>query len=421
MVAFLPVQDRPDVGDAGVLLIGEKGAVLDRWTSYRWTSDFLEVCDDFEFTLEADTVPRMFLDLLTPGTKCALQIGRALQATGYIDEVVFRNARSGGTELHVRGRDALAPVVDGCIDPTMSFSKDATLERFLTTIFVDTFGFSLIVDDNAANRGVLKGVRGTKTTKKGKPLKSFALHQLKPYPSEGAFAFAARVAQRHGIWLWASADGSSVIAAQPDFEQDASYRLTRTLDGANTVIDGGVSRNGRDQPSAIIATGFGGGGNFEHTNLKAAMVNELTGLDDDGFPIPFVQAALNRHKSARLVNDTAQGTGLYGNFSKSMRMARSMPRVLYLHDDESKTPEQLEAYVRREMSLRQRHAVVGEYTVAGHAQNGAAWSVDTIVDVDDERAHFSGPMWILRRTFEKSRSVGTMTHLTTILPGTLTF
>ncbi len=104
-------------------------------------------------------------------------------------------------------------------------------------------------------------------------------------------------------------------------------------------------------------------------------------------------------------------------------------RGLFLHDQDAKSQAQLDNYVRLHMSLAQERMWVGEYHMAGHTYfDGNAnipWTVNTIVDVDDEDSgppgsnqSFTNPMWIKGRTFEKSRA-GTFTKIRCILPGTI--
>lgn len=415
-------QNRPDSGDEVVLELPEAGLTLDTWTSYRFDSDFLEPSDGFDFQLAMDHVPSELQKALQPGAVVTLKVNGDLQATGYVDEVTYSNARGAGTELHIAGRDALAPVVDSCLDPRLHFSESLSLGELLAKIFIETYGFYFIDPSNDENRDVLTGTgvlqnqtRGVRTSKKkGKVSLRTALHRCQPYPHEGAFAFAARVAQLHGIWLWPTADGHGVIAGQPDFSQAPSFHLTRTEDGVNNILEGRVTRNGRDQPSIIVATGFGGGADFAHTTLKSKCINEITGLGDDDLPTDAVSKVFSAYDDAPQILATAHP-------DRSNRFARNMARPMFLHSDEAKTQDQLDLFVLREMALRQRHAITAEYTVKGHTQNGKPWAVDTIVDVQDDRCNLHGPMWVGRRTFTKSRSQGTQTRLSLILPHTMSF
>ena len=91
-------------------------------------------------------------------------------------------------------------------------------------------------------------------------------------------------------------------------------------------------------------------------------------------------------------------------------------RVMYLHDDESKTQDELNNFVYRQMALQMQHGLRAHYTVYGHGQifgdgGFTPWAVNTVVDVNDEVGGIAEPMWVLSRTFNKSRRSGTTTDL----------
>jgi prophage tail gpP-like protein len=58
-------------------------------------------------------------------------------------------------------------------------------------------------------------------------------------------------------------------------------------------------------------------------------------------------------------------------------------------------------------------------TVYGHTQDGHPFAVDTLIDVDDDVLGLHEPMWVMERTYTKSRSAGTTTTLTLIRRYTL--
>jgi len=77
--------------------------------------------------------------------------------------------------------------------------------------------------------------------------------------------------------------------------------------------------------------------------------------------------------------------------------------------------------VKREMSLLMHRSLVAHYTVVGHLQDDVAWTVDTVVDVDDDIAGLKERMYVLARTFHKSRQSGTTTDLELVRLGTVQF
>jgi prophage tail gpP-like protein len=78
------------------------------------------------------------------------------------------------------------------------------------------------------------------------------------------------------------------------------------------------------------------------------------------------------------------------------------------------------------MSLRVRRYLSVTYTLEGHGQRlndgtFVPYAVDSIVRVIDEPGGLNALLWVIGRTFEKSRSGGTTTRLELIIPGSLQF
>lgn len=391
---------------------------IETWTRYEFDSHFLTPSDSFHFTIGSDKLQDEVRTMLRPGVEIALYVDGHIQATGYIDSVESANGREGGTEINISGRDKLSLMVDSNIDPRLKFPPGTSLSKIITDIAAE-YGFPNVETSNEVNRDARLGKRGLKTTKKGTPLKSVVGHQLQPYPTEGAYAFLSRVTQRHGLWVWPSADGQTLIVSKPHFANEAPERyclVRNSRDGAvNNVLHGSVTLDFSDQPSVIMADGFAPGApGYGHSKIKAHMFNPFTSYDDKGNVSPEVFALTRRHPESQEVLDLAPKYGT--------RFTTNRARPVFLHDDESKTREDLEKFVRRQMSLHMRKAVTATYTVAGHlAPNGEVWSVDTTVNVADDFGDLHQPMYIVGRTFHKSRSGGTTTTLKLIHPFSLVF
>lgn len=419
--------------DECALRIEDLNAEIVNWTSYTFHTDFLTPTDAFSFTIGDPQLPQGLSGKIVTGQRVTLLINGRPTCTGYIDEWSGDNSRGGGSTLTLTGRDVLGDAVDSCIDPTLRFSEKQTLEDVLREVFTP-FGLTTFTADNAANRDLITGnkygikVNKTSYTKKGqvtkasgKPVKSFLQHLAKPYQHEGAYEFAERVAKRSGLHLWASADGDSVIAGQPDFDQEPRFELLRKrgreAGSDNNIVGGAVTKSRLNQPSVIVATGCGGGGEFGRGRYKVAMVNELIALDAGANLIPDVTRVLEKHKDAyRISLDD-----LPGKASPLALNPYPRCRPLYLHDDVSQDLEQLKNYVKREMAVRQQSSLAVTYEVAGHTQNGQTWAVDTVVGVGDDVGDIHEELWIKGVTFTKSRSSGTRTSLTLIRPWTMTF
>jgi prophage tail gpP-like protein len=415
-VPFLAHESDPE-RETIALRLGKSGLELRTWTAYSFGSDFLQPSDGWEFTVPEeglDDRTRTALGMVGPiralGGEVSLAINGNVQSTGYIESIGVTASRSSGAEWTISGKDRLGQAIDSHVDPTLQFKAGVTLAELLKALFTP-FGWKADDDfeiDNTANRNAKTGIRGVPFTKGGKkkgprPLKSFVLHQLKPQGHEGVFAFAARVAERHGLWIRSSADGRKLIVGKPEFDQAPAYALRRARDGQGTnIIAGSVHFDMADQPTVIVADGFGGGGEFGASRLRAIASNPAFYTTD-------VVEALKpyaKYKDAHRIDDF-----------RAVKTPYALPRCrpLYLHDNESQTQEQLDAFVHREMSLRLRKSLTCDYVVEGHGQlrDGVftPWDIDTTVDVDDDLAGLHERMYVLGRRFEKSRGSGTTTRL----------
>lgn len=394
----------------------DAGIDLTRWTSYSVASNFLTPTDGWSCTVGDGNLEDAQRDAIVPGARVRLYVDNFILSDGYIDSVSVDADRGSGVQYSIEGRDRMGYAVDAIADPRTIYKKGATLAEVLKQIFAP-FGWSedsQFKIDNDANRDAKTGgIRGVPMTKGGKrkgpkPLKSFVLHQLKPHNHEGLFAFASRITQRFGLYIWCSADGNSIIIGRPDFSQPPRYQIRRTRSGDTNVLSGTVKFDATDQPSVIIADGFSGGGEFGKGRIKSYCVNPYFGVDEDGFILDEITKVLSKYPEA------AQVTMTVPSLFKRRGVNRHL-RPMFLHDDESKTQEQLDNFVRREMSLLMRKSMTAKYKVEGHGQTidgvFVPWDVDTVVEVHDEPAQVHERMYVLSRRFEKSRSGGTHTSL----------
>ncbi len=418
----MPVPYSPDDPDSQSvkLTFVDDGVKVDTWLDYEFGSDFLTPSDSFSFRLSAGEggLPDELRNAMKLGARVRLNLESSLLADGRVDSVEISADRGAGLVYAVHGRDRLGQTLDAVTDPTFHLKSGGTLADLVKRVFAP-YGWSgdeHFEIDNAANRDARKGNRGIRTrsaktsTKISKrKLSSFVLHQTKPYNHESVFHFASRVAQRHGLWIWASADGEKLILSKPDFDQEPDFILHRGRDGLGNILSGTVSYNLTDQPTILVADGFsvGGRGEFGKGRTKAYIINPLLGLTDAAEPTDEVKALLKKHPGA--VENTLASA------SFPFRSAGIPFRPMFLHDDESKTQDQLNAYVKREMSLLYRKALTASYVVEGHGQtiedSFVTWAPDTVVDVMDELGELRERMYVLGVHFSKSRGSGTTTKL----------
>jgi prophage tail gpP-like protein len=410
--------------DQITLLLVDSGLQIKQWVEYGFNSNFLTPTDGWSLTVGGEIVSKDLERELVPGARVSLSLNGLDQCSGYVDGVEISADRDSGLVYRFEGRDSLSPIIDGHIDPRTHFKESQSLEELFRTIF-EPFGFKNFVIDNDAHRSLRTGLRTGRPGKGkrgGRAIAQRKLRQLRPQMHEGAFAFAARVAQRHGLWIWSSPDGQTIILGEPDFDQEPSYKLRRNRGGTN-ILGGHIKLDTAEQPTIVLADGFSGGGEFGKSRIRAKCVHPILGYDASGTMLPHVKAIYDKHAEA--VEIKLPSVDTKNTLYRKARSNRIQSRPLYLHDDESKTLEQLTMYVQREMALRLQKSAAVSYTVEGHAwTDGGAyvpWAPDTIVDVDDDVFGIKGRMYVLGRTFRKSRNGGTTTQLDLILPGSLKF
>ncbi len=416
--------------EGDVVTLRVNGVELNRWTQYSFNSNFETPTDAWSFTIADDEMTDSIVRAIYPGARVELSVNGLVQGHGFIDEIAATAERNSGTEWKISGRDTLSPVVDSHIDPRVQFKPGDTLEDIIERAF-DGFGFEDFYFDNEANRAVMLGKsKPSKATKPGKKKGRGGkkTNPLRPNQHEGCFAFAARIAERHGLWIWATADGTGIVVDQPEYGQAPSHRLFRNSRDSN-ILTGGPTYSVKDQPSVIVADGVGGGGEGQHSKLRVLCANPITGINPDGTPTALVQSIKLQNADAKEVFfDTS--TLARDRFSLQdpnvRQVAVAAGRPLYMHDESSRTIEELEAYVRREMSAKLRHYLTVPYHVEGHGLYDEAgtftpFAVDTIVEVDDQATGFRGALWCIGRTFTKSRGGGTETSLDLIMPGALQY
>ena len=403
------------------------GAVFQNFLAYELSEHYLIPTTAFWFELDEDELSAGEKSVLVPGMGVSVAINGQLQTVGYIDEVVVQCSRSGGTIWHMACRDWVSCIVDAHVDPKTQFSTTQTLQQLITQA-LSTFGSFpgantnstptqgggtvpiQLITSSAANNNVITGAtRGTKTNLNGTILKKVLTHQVKPYQHEGTWAFCSRLSQRFGLWMRPTSDGTSVIVSTPDFTQDPSYTLQRTLSNTsnNNIIEGGIKQSRLNQPSMILAAGFGGGGVFANSQLRAAIVNPVM--------LTTVAITLTNYPNVTVVPTPVLTPATYN------QMVDINPRPLYLYDPESHNQGELESFLIRELSLRMREALVGTYKIEGHTLGNSVVAIDTIIQVEDDRSAWSGPLWIQDKTFSKKRGGGTTSTVTLIRPGTLAF
>ncbi len=409
------------------LVLTDANLTLKTWTSYAFTSNFLQPTDAFHFEIGEENLPPAVREALVLHAPVQLSVNAATLATGYVDSIEIRAERNTGVVYNISGRDKLSVAVDGTIPPKLQIKEGESLLQGLKRIF-EPYGWGNDEDfiiDNADNRSITMGTGKLSKSKKHphQPLASQKLRQCHGLPHEGAFAFASRVAQREGLWIWATANGSKLVVGKPATstkDQDPEFGLRRDAGGHNNMLSGSAHFDLQSQPSVIFADAWCSSAEFGSTRHSAYGVNPFCGVDAKGQYLPGIAKVLLENPDYSHKVDMGPARPLPG------RNLHTPVRPVFLHDPESHKLSELDAYIKRELSLYMRKTLTFHAKVEGHFQIGPdgearAWAPDTIVRVDDSVSGVHQPMYCLSRTFMKSRSGGTHTELELIPESSLFF
>ncbi len=432
------------------VLLVSSGYQLREWSEYSINSNYMTPTDGWSMAIAVDRLPAQARVGLSPGSEVKLISNGEIILRGYIDARKPKVSRSEGTIWHITGRDILSPVVDASVSPKFRLKVGMTLYDALVQLF-EPFYIKVIADADAYD--VLVG--GTVTRRRAvpqpmyasiiDPLKPLTIDQnnraqqlnptpvkyvpytvtikaggrqkrvgkcrkidtgdLKPHSGEGTFEFANRLCHRFGLMLHLSpflAD-DAVYCTAPNFTQDSVGTIAR-FRGAeraaySNILDGEPEEDVSEQPSFIYAEGVGGGKEFGKSKLKAFIRNPF--ITVPGFdPIADLQKQFPGVREVSTAN--------YPITPISIPYARG----LYLHDEDARNEKELEQFLKMELAKRTRKSLTAKYTVAGHLNpQGVPWQPDTVVDVIDEPCDFRERLWVLGRTFKRSRSGGTTTDL----------
>lgn len=433
------------------LILLDSDKEIKNWKNFSITSSFTQPCDKFSFQISAKDID-LYQDYLIPDARVQITVDNAIQCTGMIDDNDISYSPSSGTDINLSGRDVLAPMVDYCVDPTFKFNSKMTVADVVTKVMTG-YGFTKLFNSQDNNLNIITGRTNDKslTTKvttqtdtsygaKGadgklvktvnevkiyetvsniKPgLSKLQIKQYKANVGETAYNYVQRLIKREGLTLKAAADGSGLMVISPDYDFDFGYSISVKKDAVNNghIINSNRKVSASAQPTVIVASGFGTGSEYEKAQLKVIIVNELTGLDENGNYLPEVENIIGKYKSAKVLPIRTELIPVKRTLAKVNRY-----RPIFMTFSEAKDIAQLSALITRKLSEGQMKGLTVKYTVKGFVDpsNGYPWAVNTLVNVDDDINDIHEQLWVLERTFTKSVSSGTITSLTLIRPNTL--
>lgn len=371
-------------------------------TAYSLDSAYLTSTDEWSVTVYDTDRERLRWLALQP---LSLSIHGNVQLFGRVERV---RRGDNGNEVTISGRDHLAGIVEGNIDPTVRITEDMTLAHAILTAGLP-YGIMTVYGDADAQ---------TRSIKSGAPLKDgkdqgfdkLQPGNLKPDAGVGVFEWLNKLCARQGCTIQPGPSRDSVILSAPCYDQDPIATFKRTSDpGAvrgNNLIDAYADEDYSSFPTCGLATG-----KVAATGKKA----EASGKTYDiGKAITEVAPQL----AAKIV-DRITSERVKPDANKAAPDPSKLYRFLYVKDTESRKPEQVERAIVRAVSERLRATLSYHVTARGHRDpdTGAVYATDTLATIKDEIADLDEVLWCASRRFTFQRNAGALSHLTYWRPG----
>jgi prophage tail gpP-like protein len=225
---------------------------------------------------------------------------------------------------------------------------------------------------------------------------AFQQRDLKPESEQGIFDWCNRLAARHGGTLQPTLSRNELTVVAPNYDQDPIGRIARgsKAGSSNRVISGKARRDFSRFPTYTIVRGRDAGEAASESSAKNATKT-------------FDSAALTPETQRVAVSGRVKPT------SKADANGK-LYRLLYIHDRMARTDTQIQAAAFRAIWDRLKDTLVYTVSLRGHRDpdSNAIWSVDTIVDVNDEIANVREKMWVASRRLSYDPQNGAQAELT---------
>lgn len=379
------------------------------------------------------------LNTYKPGTPFTLWIDPPEGApiprmTGVIDDV-SAEAGAGATEVSLRGRDWMAPLLRTMPEAERTFGRVTfrqLVEEVLRLAHVPDFALTF---NNDANNLAVQGIPKFETVQVPAPLQfprevarlqalgaaregggggpvvsalqlagpvAAALtrremvdvqkivgwevqHPLKVQLGQPWLHFLQGELNRAGLFLFAGVEEKTFILTRPSAGQAPTWRIVRRRGDSLGVLATHYKNNAANRHSRYLVFGRGGGGPDGRKQVRGEFIDQEM--------VDF---------------------GLIGEWSKK--------------DDLAKTSKMADYLAHRQCAEERRAGWELSYTLKGHTWpllgsrgQRAAWSIDAIVDVQDDEYGIHGPHWIESVTMRGGGTEGSTTTITLMRPGDLVF
>jgi prophage tail gpP-like protein len=379
--------------------------------AYEIRLSFFEQPSTFSITLGSGDQAKFFLQNFGPNIPFTLAVGNLPLFVG-LTTAIEVNGDVNGTTTTIHGRDGMSALLETRLVADKCFSA-ATYTGLVQAVLDDLKlkQFVLITDTNGVsdNRKKCAGVP-VQVLEVPPELADLLTTPLPQKPQvqgkagEVAYHYLKRELERAAMFLRCGADGSYILSA-PFPKQAPLYNLVRQR-GASPNLVNVISHRFRfdtvGRSAHYVVLGRGGG---------APTTASSPVLDGD-------LADLNLAVGAR--------GPIKGSFDDPEMVELGYTNFWVKKDKHVTSSKQADFLAHRKAAQDQRHGFELTYKVSGHtvpaiAGGRAAWTVDTIVNVQDDELGLSGPFWIENVSMRRDMGGGTTTEIKLLKPDYLVF
>lgn len=342
-----------------------------------------------------------------------------------------------GSSVTFQGRDYISDMVECNLDPAVALSEQMTLEQAIK-IAAGPVGISEVSFDAARWRNARVGAQ-VETRVGTRSFQNAPLKDYKANPGEGIYEFLNRLCVRFGCTMQPTTEYNTILLDAPDYLQESSYYVRRTLEhpnsATNDILSASVRRDYSKFPTVVLVSGKTGGASEARTTIAAKNPSAPGGLLGKAFdatfapffgasatPIPAdVEAVSGEATSVPNIQQTLEALLPPSNTYITERIAprsgfvpkNPMYRLMYLRDNLAKDAKQVQNIAARKAAERFKDSLQYSITLQGHRDRvtNRMYAVNTIIGVYDELCDIEERLWIEKCTYTYSPAEGAKTHL----------
>lgn len=381
----------------------ETSATIKEWSI---TSAYMVATDAAEFTMyDEDTDNLRNLEL----QPVELELNGATQFIGRVDKTECGND---GTAVTCQCRDYIADLVECNIDPGFKVKLGDQLLKVMQQAMLPTGIDTVVADDDSL---LMQTVRSGKKPRKGggsgskhkrrKSRGGVKLQDFKPEPGQGIYDFLNKIVAREGATIQPWTTRKTVLVAEPWYDQEPLYKISRSLNqtvsSSNNIEHGVASRDFSRFPTYTMIHG------------QTARGGKASAHTTKAFDLWVIAAGFRTEIRDILTDSTVSGRWLPGTIADTVRDDAALYRLLVHRDEIATDDDQVEGAMARAIAERLKDTLEYRCTLRGHVDpvSGAIYTVDTIIQVDDDVTNVHEALWIAERTLKYSPSGGATTDL----------